>query len=131
MHEKLKTINTLYINSLRILMTFSELLHILSAEMRLDLDDAIKSGGCTLCFDGNINLTFEHHDNQGLEKQKTKIGKTSIALHEKLTFLPTNVAILKSEVTPNQLPPSDTLAVGTKNNKRLLLSGVSEISSAC
>ncbi|MEA9391149.1 type III secretion system chaperone [Acerihabitans sp. TG2] len=30
----------------------------------MDLDEAIKSGGCSLCFDGNINLTFEHHNNQ-------------------------------------------------------------------
>jgi|SRR5476649_2648474 len=44
-------------------MTFSELLQLLSAETRLDLNEAINSGGCTLCFDQQIEITFEHHDN--------------------------------------------------------------------
>jgi len=76
----------------------------------------------------NINMLFNP---QGLEKQTTKIGKTSIALHEKLTFLPTNAAILKPEVNPDQIPATDTLAEGAKTTLKLLLAGVSKITSAC
>lgn len=43
-------------------MIFSDLLHMLSAESHLDLNEAANSGGCTLRFDNNIEMTFEHHD---------------------------------------------------------------------
>lgn len=43
-------------------MTFSELLHLISAETHLDLDDTQTSGGCTLRFDTAIEMTLEHQN---------------------------------------------------------------------
>ncbi|MBT9433276.1 type III secretion system chaperone [Candidatus Sodalis endolongispinus] len=43
-------------------MTFEQLLHVLSVETHLNLDEAIDSGGCTLEFDKNIRVTLEHHN---------------------------------------------------------------------
>lgn len=43
-------------------MIFSDLLHMLAAESHLDLNEAANSGGCTLRFDNNIEMTLEHHD---------------------------------------------------------------------
>ncbi len=43
-------------------MTFPELLQLLSADTGLDLNEAVNSGGCTLCFDKKIEITLEHHD---------------------------------------------------------------------
>ncbi|CAM3443754.1 MULTISPECIES: type III secretion system chaperone [Yersinia] len=44
-------------------MTFPELLKLLSTGTNLDLGTAAKSGGCTIQFDKNIDVTFENHDN--------------------------------------------------------------------
>ncbi len=43
-------------------MIFPELLKLLSAETHLDINEAIHSGGCTIRFDNNIDITFEYHD---------------------------------------------------------------------
>ncbi|MEA9391150.1 hypothetical protein SJI19_11460 [Acerihabitans sp. TG2] len=76
----------------------------------------------------NINMLF---NDRGLEKQTMKIGKTSIALHEKLTFLPADTTILKTPVNPNRGSATDTLEVGAKTTERLLLAGVSKMTSSC
>ncbi|BAE74751.1 hypothetical protein SG1476 [Sodalis glossinidius str. 'morsitans'] len=43
-------------------MTFSELLQSLNADAHLNINDALQSGGCTIRFDDNIDITFENHD---------------------------------------------------------------------
>lgn len=45
-------------------MDFSQLLHALALETKLDLKEAVNSGGCTVVFDKRIELTLEHHNNQ-------------------------------------------------------------------
>ncbi|HEY0211747.1 type III secretion system chaperone [Acerihabitans sp.] len=44
-------------------MTFSELLNLFSADGYINIGDAAVSGGCTICFDQDIDITFEYHDN--------------------------------------------------------------------
>ncbi|WP_253382563.1 type III secretion system chaperone [unidentified bacterial endosymbiont] len=43
-------------------MTFSELLQSLNADAHFNINDALQSGGCTMRFDDNIDITFENHD---------------------------------------------------------------------
>lgn len=45
-------------------MTFNELLNLLTTEAHLDMSEAINSNGCTICFDKQINITFEYHNGQ-------------------------------------------------------------------
>lgn len=44
-------------------MTFSELLNLFSTDDYINIGDAAVSGGCTICFDQDIDITFEYHDN--------------------------------------------------------------------
>ncbi|PIJ52034.1 hypothetical protein BL250_02115 [Erwinia sp. OLTSP20] len=44
-------------------MTFLEILKLINTDAHFDTQAAVESGGCTICFDDHIEITFENHEN--------------------------------------------------------------------